>query len=189
MRIHTHAMLQRRTDTGKKHKYTPTELNRTKPNQTEPTVTCQTEFQSSSKRTEPNRTEPKSNQITNMNDASNIRTLKSSRHTRAHITLGLASSIQAKPAGRRTHTPTYLLVCPAMLRIFLHFTVSHIWTNPLVVPTPRCVPRCVHATDATGSRPRSHSFVTCFLRRCDQPAAVQGSNQARAPQEGEILIT
>lgn len=48
-----------------------------------------------------------------------------------------------------------------MVRILLQFDVSQIWTRPVLVPTARCVPLCVHATEDTASLPRSHSFVTC----------------------------
>lgn len=56
---------------------------------------------------------------------------------------------------------TNLLVCPDMVRILLQFDVSQICTRPVFVPTARCVPLCVHATEDTTSPPRSHSFVTC----------------------------
>ena len=51
---------------------------------------------------------------------------------------------------------------PSIMRTFLHLAASHICTSPALVPTARCVPRCVHDTDVTRSSfPRSHSFVTC----------------------------
>jgi hypothetical protein len=51
-----------------------------------------------------------------------------------------------------------------MSLIFLHFTVSQICVSPRFVPTARCVPRPVHATDVTQSSGcRSHSFVTLLV--------------------------
>ena len=54
-----------------------------------------------------------------------------------------------------------LVLCPPMLRILLHRVASHICTSPLLVPTARYVPRCVHPTEHTESPgPRSQSLVT-----------------------------
>ena len=55
-------------------------------------------------------------------------------------------------------------VCSAITRIFLHVCASQICTSPALVPTARCVPRCVHETDVMqSSGPRSHSFVTLLV--------------------------
>ena len=50
---------------------------------------------------------------------------------------------------------------PPIVRVAAHLAASQICTSPTDVPTARCVPRCVHATDVTeSSGPRSHSLVT-----------------------------
>mmetsp|Transcript_818 Transcript_818/g.1934 ORF Transcript_818/g.1934 Transcript_818/m.1934 type:complete len:200 (+) Transcript_818:422-1021(+) len=51
--------------------------------------------------------------------------------------------------------------CPLIVRVVWHFAASHICTSPTLVPTARCVPRCVQLTEVTeSSGPRSQSFVT-----------------------------